>query len=58
MDIIGERKIVVAGLCQVYTKNGDFTILTKDPLYEQTIGQKVQLSFQDAKLLNIMYCQS
>lgn len=43
---------------KVFTKNGDFTILTKDPLYEQTIGQRVQLSFQDAKLLNIMYCQN
>jgi hypothetical protein len=43
---------------KVFTKNGDFTINTKDPLYQQTIGQKVQLSFQDAKLLNIMYCQN
>jgi len=41
---------------QVYLNSGNFTILTTDPLYEHTIGQRVQLSFQDAKILNLAYC--
>lgn len=41
---------------KIFSMDDNFTIVTNDPLYQLTIGQSVQLSFQDTKLLNLMYC--
>jgi hypothetical protein len=43
---------------KVYSNNGQITLQTVDPLYQNTIGQKVELSFLDTKLFNLAYCPS
>jgi len=48
--------IIIIISLQVFTANGKRTIEPLDPLYKQTIGQRVQLSFLDTKLLNLAYC--
>ena len=41
---------------KVYSANGENTIETVDRLFNRTIGQRVQLSFIDTKLINLAYC--
>lgn len=33
-----------------------YSIITKDNLYQQTIGQRKGISFKDAKMINLRYC--
>ncbi|KAI6217101.1 Astacin-like metalloendopeptidase [Aphelenchoides fujianensis] len=33
-----------------------YSILTKDANYQQTIGQRLSVSFKDAKIINMRYC--
>lgn len=44
-------------LLQVGTKDGKYTITTHDPLFQNNLGQRYQLSFLDAKIINLAYCQ-
>ncbi|CAH1772854.1 unnamed protein product, partial [Owenia fusiformis] len=39
-----------------FTKAGQLTIKTINPLYQRTIGQRVALSFADVKVANMAYC--
>ncbi|KAK2151942.1 hypothetical protein LSH36_345g03052 [Paralvinella palmiformis] len=39
------------------SKNGKNTMETLNPLFQQTIGQRIGLSFLDAKAINLAYCQ-
>ncbi|CEF59840.1 Astacin-like metalloendopeptidase [Strongyloides ratti] len=41
-----------------FTKNGNQTILSKDAYFDKTMGQRVELSFNDIKLINLNYCSS
>lgn len=41
---------------RIFSRNGEITMRTLDPLYQMTIGQRVQLSFLDSKELNLAYC--
>ncbi|CEF68924.1 Astacin-like metalloendopeptidase [Strongyloides ratti] len=41
----------------MFSKNGLTTIITKDPNYQDTIGQDDKLKFSDIKNLNLLYCQ-
>lgn len=35
-----------------------YTINTKDPKFQQTIGQRERISFKDGKMINLRYCKS
>ncbi|CEG06164.1 Astacin-like metalloendopeptidase [Strongyloides ratti] len=41
-----------------YSKNGGKTISLKDHLYENTVGQEEELTFNDIKTLNLFYCSN
>ncbi|CEF68242.2 Astacin-like metalloendopeptidase [Strongyloides ratti] len=41
-----------------YSKNGGKTISLKDRLYESTVGQQEELTFNDIKTLNLHYCSN
>ncbi|CEF68246.2 Astacin-like metalloendopeptidase [Strongyloides ratti] len=41
-----------------YSKNGNKTISLKDHLYENTVGQEEELTFNDIKTLNMYYCSN
>ena len=43
---------------QAFSANGENTVETTNPLYQRTIGQRVQLSFADIKIINLAYCAS
>jgi len=47
---------VCVTVLKVYSANGENTIETVDRLFNRTIGQRVQLSFIDTKLINLVYC--
>jgi len=38
--------------------NGKNTMVAKEQFYQQNMGQRVGLSFNDIKLINLGYCQS
>ncbi|CEF68249.2 Astacin-like metalloendopeptidase [Strongyloides ratti] len=38
------------------SKNRDYTLMPKDHLYESTVGQQEELTFNDIKTLNFHYC--
>ncbi|VDK32138.1 unnamed protein product [Gongylonema pulchrum] len=40
-----------------FSRNGHNTIDTKDANYRYTIGQRTQLTFSDAKKINLAYCK-
>jgi hypothetical protein len=41
-----------------FSKNNQLTVQAKDPEYQRTIGQRVDLTFMDVKTANIVYCKS
>ncbi|CAH1793374.1 unnamed protein product, partial [Owenia fusiformis] len=41
---------------QAFSNYGEDTILTKDSDYERSLGQRVELSFLDMKIINTFYC--
>lgn len=41
---------------RIFSRNGEITLRTLDPLYQFAIGQRVQLAFLDSKILNQAYC--
>ena len=43
---------------QASSANNEVTVEPKNALNTQTIGQKIELSFFDAKLANLAYCPS
>lgn len=44
-------------LQQFSIRNNDATLVTVDPNFSRTIGQKVELSFNDTWVLNQAYCK-
>uniref|UniRef100_A0A0N4ZM58 Metalloendopeptidase n=1 Tax=Parastrongyloides trichosuri TaxID=131310 RepID=A0A0N4ZM58_PARTI len=40
-----------------FSKNGNFTVFPKIPLYRYMMGQRIGFSFNDYKLLNMHYCR-
>lgn len=40
---------------QAFSTNGMITVRTKDPEYQNVIGNALGLSFKDIKLANLMY---
>ena len=42
-------------LFQFFTKNGEPTLVTKDPAFQDVIGHQSSLSFNDVKAANIVY---
>ena len=45
----------IFALLQAFSKNGEPTIVTKDPAYRDKIGLSKQLAFSDIKIVNLMY---
>lgn len=43
---------------RAFSINNMDTIQTIDPLFQQTIGQRVEMSFADSKELNLIYCRN
>ena len=41
-----------------FSSNGQRTIETRNPDYQKTIGQRLDLSFLDIKATNLAYCRS
>ena len=57
--ILNNRDIIQDGFklsSQDGSTNAKEVIVTKNPLYQQTPGQRLALSFSDKKLVNIAYC--
>uniref|UniRef100_K1QX46 Solute carrier family 2, facilitated glucose transporter member 1 n=1 Tax=Magallana gigas TaxID=29159 RepID=K1QX46_MAGGI len=52
----GEQELNLGRNCRVaFSTNGMITVRTKDPEYQNVIGNALGLSFKDIKLANLMY---